>query len=68
MPFLQLKAFSRATDANGIESGLLEHDVNISAAAPIVGWQVVDGGFYYLGGDQQLHFLRGARSDQKPKG
>ncbi|HMB94810.1 MAG TPA: hypothetical protein VKK61_02095, partial [Tepidisphaeraceae bacterium] len=67
MPFLQLKAFSRAIEPNGGESGVFEHDANISANAAILAWQVVDGGFYYLGSDQQLHFLHGARNVDKPK-
>jgi hypothetical protein len=63
MPLLQLKAFSRATQPDESESGDFEHDVNLSASAPIVAWQVVDGGLYYLGSDQQLHFLHGAREN-----
>ncbi|WP_428939965.1 PQQ-binding-like beta-propeller repeat protein [Fontivita pretiosa] len=59
-PIVHIKAFSRAINPNGSESGLLEHDVKISDPATILSWQVVDGGFYYLSGDQKLHFRQSA--------
>jgi hypothetical protein len=62
---IQLQAFLRTTLPNGNESGLWEHTVSISGedSRGIVGWQPVDGGFYYLTGDQKLHFLAGAKTE-----
>jgi hypothetical protein len=58
--FLQMVAFSRAMDANGMESGLLEYMTPIAnGGVTVAGWQVVDGGMYYLAGEK-LHLLRGA--------
>jgi outer membrane protein assembly factor BamB/tetratricopeptide (TPR) repeat protein len=42
------------------ESGRLDDDPIINNAAHILSWQGVDGGLYYLTGDQKLHFLKGA--------
>lgn len=58
---LQLQAVSRALDDKGRESGLLDQKFTLSDPATIIAWQPVEGGLYYLGGDQRLHFLRGAR-------
>ncbi len=60
-PMIKLNAFSRATDAKGDESGVFEHSVPIQDASGILKWQLVDGGMYYLSGDQRLHLLRGSR-------
>jgi hypothetical protein len=58
---IQLQPVSRAAyDDTGRESGLLEQPQTITDPATILAWQAVDGGFYYLTGDQKLHFLRGA--------
>ena len=56
---VRLLAFSRAplAGAAGPESGLLEHPHTITDPATMLAWQPVDGGFYYLTGDQKLHFL-----------
>jgi hypothetical protein len=62
---IRLEAFSRAVGEKGSESGAFEHDVEIADPSGIQRWQVVDGGFYYLGNDQRLHFLKGARTDDK---
>jgi hypothetical protein len=65
---VRLGAFSRAINQKGFESGVFEHDVEIADPSGIQKWQVVDGGFYYLGSDQRLHFLRGARApEEKPR-
>ena len=58
--YLQFVAFSRAPDQSGKESGLMEYKLPINLNSPILRWQPVDGGFYYLSGDQKLHFMRGA--------
>jgi hypothetical protein len=58
---LNLSAFSRDINASGAESGFYQYNHPITDPAGITKWQAVDGGFYYLGGDQRLHFLRGAR-------
>jgi hypothetical protein len=61
---LQLQAVSRAPlDDKGRETGLLEYPFTLSDPATIQSWQPVDGGLYYLAGDQRLHFLKGARED-----
>lgn len=62
---LLLQAVSRADLGGGRESGLLEHDIPLAAPSGINALQPVDGGIYYLTGDQQLHFLRGADRDSE---
>jgi outer membrane protein assembly factor BamB len=59
---VQLQPVSRAPvgDDPGRESALLEQPQTITDPATIVAWQPVNGGFYYLTGDQKLHFLKGA--------
>jgi hypothetical protein len=59
---IQLQPISRAPvgDDAARESALLEQPHTITDAATILAWQPVNGGFYYLTGDQKLHFLRGA--------
>ncbi|MGH7180135.1 MAG: hypothetical protein ACREJC_22345, partial [Tepidisphaeraceae bacterium] len=47
---------SRVDDAG--ESGALEFPTTLTEPSGIVQWQAVDGGLYYLSGDQKLHFLR----------
>jgi outer membrane protein assembly factor BamB len=52
----------RPIDAvNNKESGNLDYDVLVKDATGITAWQPVDGGIYYLAGNQKLHFLQGAR-------
>lgn len=53
----RLLAYSRAT-VNGRESGLLTHDPMFPDPAGISTWQPANGGFFYLTGDQKLHFLK----------
>ena len=59
---IQLQPISRAPvgDDPGRESALLEQPQTITDPATILAWQPVNGGFYYLTGDQKLHFLKGA--------
>jgi hypothetical protein len=54
-------AYSRAVLPNGRESGNFAHRCPISSPAGIQGWEGVDGGVYYLTGDQKLYFLKGGR-------
>jgi outer membrane protein assembly factor BamB len=61
-PFVQLQTYSRApVGPSGNESGKFDHKFDVNDNATILSWQAVEGGFYYLSGDQKLHFLRGAR-------
>ncbi|HZZ42762.1 MAG TPA: PQQ-binding-like beta-propeller repeat protein [Tepidisphaeraceae bacterium] len=53
----RLLAYSRAT-VNGQESGVLVHDPVFPEPKGITTWQPLTGGFFYLTGDQQLHFLK----------
>jgi outer membrane protein assembly factor BamB/tetratricopeptide (TPR) repeat protein len=48
---------SRA-EVNGRESGLFDYETDIKDRG-VLGLQVVDGGIYYLGSDNRLHFLQG---------
>jgi hypothetical protein len=64
-PTLDLQAISRAPlDDRGLESGRLDEKLTITDPSTIVAWQAVEGGMYYLGGDQRLHFLQGAREER----
>lgn len=56
---LRISTFSRATDAKGQESARLDH-IFVVSAPDVTGWQVVNGGVYYLTTDRKLHFLSGA--------
>jgi hypothetical protein len=60
---LALRIYSREILSRGVESGVLAYRVPISSPAGIQSWQGVDGGIYYLTGDQKLYFLKGAKSD-----
>jgi hypothetical protein len=61
-PTLVLHAFSRAiTDTSHHESGLISYLDRIASPTGIQSWQAVDGGLYYLTGDQKLFFLKGAK-------
>jgi hypothetical protein len=62
---LLLSAFSRALVQDGKESGLYQHRREITDRAGITKWQLVDGGVYYLAGDQRLHFLKGSGGAEK---
>jgi outer membrane protein assembly factor BamB len=59
---MQISAFSRASDPKGVESGRYDYNYPIASTTSILKWQVVDGGLYYLSGDQTLHFLAGAKN------
>lgn len=61
--FYRLHAYSLAKllDRPGQESGVLDHLEDITDPAGITQWQAVNGGFYYLSGDNKLHYLRGSR-------
>jgi len=52
--------FSRSRLPNGGESGKMDYTEDVIEPAGVVSWQAVDGGIYYLAGDQKLHFLAGA--------
>ena len=53
-----------ASPTNSAQSGRLDFKVDLTDSAGITGaWQAVDGGFYFLTGDQKLHILRGARGE-----
>lgn len=43
------------------ESGLRNYDVPVTTTAKVRSWHAVEGGIYYLTGDEKLHFLRGTR-------
>jgi hypothetical protein len=58
---LTVRPFSRMILENGKESGLQPFQTQIKAPAGIQSWQGVDGGLYYLTGDQKLWFLKGNR-------
>lgn len=56
-----LNAYSRAVLPSGRESGNFVYRCPIASPAGIQGWQAVDGGVYYLTGDQKLYLLKGGR-------
>lgn len=59
-PSIKLNAYSREMQKDGAEAGVLDQWPTISDPAQIqVGnWQPVDGGIYYVSGDQKLKFLK----------
>lgn len=60
----RLLAFSRAKiKRDNRESGLWVVDKYLTDAIKPNQWQAVEGGFYFLGKDNQLRFLRGARQE-----
>ncbi|HEY8667006.1 MAG TPA: PQQ-binding-like beta-propeller repeat protein, partial [Tepidisphaeraceae bacterium] len=63
----RLLAYSRSTSEAGSESGKFSYVVPITDPAGILQWQPVDRGFYYLTGDQKLHFLQGAAKKAENK-
>jgi hypothetical protein len=65
-PFVQLLAYRRAPSSSQStrESGVLDYAQTISDPAGIVSWQAVNGGLYYLSGDQKLHLVQSARVKQ----
>jgi hypothetical protein len=60
----QLACYSRelgtSSDGKLTESGRLAHLATVSETAHILAWYAVDGGVYYLSGDNKLHWLAGA--------
>jgi len=60
---LRMNFYSRMLSKQGRESGLNEFGVNLTDPTGIKQWQAVEGGLYYLTGDNKLHFLRGAKKD-----
>jgi hypothetical protein len=60
---MRMSFFSRTPSKQGRESGLNEFSVMLNEPSGVKGWQAVDGGMYYLTGDNKLHFLRGAKKD-----
>ena len=51
--------YSRQSTAHG-ESGRLDFAPNVTEPGDISAWQLVEDGIYYLSGDHELRFLRGA--------
>jgi hypothetical protein len=60
---VRLHCYTRAAVEPGSdrESGRIGHYPYVRDDSGITEFQGVDGGFYYLTGDQKLHFLKGAR-------
>jgi len=64
--FYSLQAYSRlltpGRDTRKLtESGLLAHRYDLREPTKIKGWQAVEGGIYYVSGDDKLHFLKGTK-------
>jgi outer membrane protein assembly factor BamB len=57
---LTVAPFSRLVLPNGTESGVEPFAHLIKSPAGIQTWQGVEGGMYYLTGDQKLYFLKGS--------
>jgi len=59
----RLHCYSRSRVDNNAdrETGKLEHVFTTTDPTGISEFQGVDGGLYYLSGDKNLHFLKGAR-------
>jgi len=55
---IRFNAFSRLITASGDESGRQDFNQTLGDRS-VLGWQPVQGGFYYLASDNKLHFLRG---------
>jgi hypothetical protein len=49
----------KSSDGKSSESGSLVHDYRFKEPAHVRSWHLVDGGIYYLAGDDKLHFLKG---------
>ena len=49
----------KSSDGKSSESGSLVHDHRFKEPAHVRSWHLVDGGIYYLAGDDKLHFLKG---------
>ncbi|HEY0009692.1 MAG TPA: hypothetical protein VGB55_13270, partial [Tepidisphaeraceae bacterium] len=60
VPSVQLSIHSRATAASGRESGSLEQRPTVRDPASVLlgQWQVANGAFYYVSGDQKLKMLK----------
>jgi outer membrane protein assembly factor BamB len=57
---LVVDCYSRAQLPDGSESGRRDFHHTLNEPGGVVSWQAVEGGLYYLAGDQKLHFLAGA--------
>jgi len=59
LPAVQLQMYSRLLTTSGVESGALEQRPVIRDPAQIVvgQWQIANGAFYYISGDQKLKML-----------
>ena len=55
----QLLAYARYAGKPGdtAESGRIDYEPMLVEKEPVTAWQGVEGGFYYLTGDEKLHFL-----------
>lgn len=67
-PVKQVRLYNRkqVPDESGhgptVECGLSDYIVDLSDPSGIKACQAVEGGFYYLAGDQTLHYLAGSKS------
>ena len=63
VPTIQLFAYSRAISPLGVEAGQLEQRPTIKDPAGIFAtqWQIANGAFYYVSGDQKLKMLSANR-------
>ncbi|HEX8323371.1 MAG TPA: PQQ-binding-like beta-propeller repeat protein [Tepidisphaeraceae bacterium] len=60
LPAIQLQIYSRTITEGGVESGLLEQRPTLRDTSGIVAneWQITDGAFYYVSGDEKLKVVR----------
>ncbi|MDB5328278.1 MAG: Pyrrolo-quinoline quinone repeat-containing protein, partial [Phycisphaerales bacterium] len=60
LPTVQLAMYSRAVTASGVESGVLDQRPVVRDLSTLLAneWQVTDGAFYYISGDQKLKVLQ----------
>jgi hypothetical protein len=67
-PVKQVRLYDRrqvadeAGKGQTVESGKSDYIQDLNDPSGIKAWQAVDGGFYYLTGDQALHYLAGSKS------
>lgn len=54
------RQIAKLSDGKSYESGVLAHDHRFTEPAHVRSWHLVDGGIYYLSGDDKLHFLKGS--------
>ena len=60
LPTVQLAMYSRAITPSGVESGVLDQRPIVRDLSTILAneWQVTDGAFYYISGDQKLKMVQ----------